>query len=137
MEFSWKLPGNLLENPYYQDPRKMGSDPWLTILLLPGLWACNIVLCREISGKIPQISGNVQDISENFHTTFPGNFREVSETLPVNLLIVYGEIRKNPQTSAKIRKIPGNFQDKSGKSGKSYFSMGFLGFPIKFPIKFL
>ena len=22
----------------------MGSHPWLTILLLPGLWACNIVL---------------------------------------------------------------------------------------------
>ena len=30
-----------------------GSDPWLTILLLPSLWACNIVLCRKISGKIP------------------------------------------------------------------------------------
>ena len=26
-----------------------GSHPWLTILLLPGFWACNIVLSEENS----------------------------------------------------------------------------------------
>ena len=26
-----------------------GLHPWLTILLLPGLWACNIVLSHEHS----------------------------------------------------------------------------------------
>ena len=68
-----------------------GSHPWLTILLLPGLWACNTILWREIDGTFPGNFRNKSGNFLNFSRTFPGNSREISRIFSLyaqNLILV-------------------------------------------------